>query len=191
MSQRTFISTLVYVVAGLIAVAHGAAGGPPFNTTWFTSRTHSNLTTEGNVLTWGLESTDGASQMRDGVSMPLTKSTVEVIITNLDNPISLANVGDQISFNVRWLSTGTEKNICPSSYYADGKYCQEEETASCVSHTPECLSGTGDFRIAFFDTGSSHAGQVTADNFAPTLDYQVSPLANAASSYIAYEHQLD
>ena len=35
-----------------------------------------------------------------------------------------------------------------------------------------CLSGTGDFRIAFFDTQSSKAGQVTSDNFADTTDYQ-------------------
>jgi hypothetical protein len=74
---------------------------------------------------------------------------------------------------VDWLSVGTNKDICPPSYYADGKYCLEEESEACVSHTLECLTGTGDFRIAFFDTATSKGGgQIKADNFAPTLDIQ-------------------
>lgn len=159
----------------LLCILHAQAAivsGPPFNTTWFTSRAGSNLTVANNVLTWGLESTDRITTA--DTFHPLTKTTAEAVLTNLDKPVSLAAVGDEFAFTVNWLSTGTNKSkdTCPPSYYADGQYCLKQESESCVSHTPECLSGTGDFRIAFFDTASSKdAGQIKADNFAPTLDY--------------------
>lgn len=152
----------------LLTASHAAiVTGPPFNSKWFTSRTQSNLSAAAGTMTWGLESTDGTALLQ-----PLTKTTVEVIITNLAAPVPLSKIGDNFNMTVSWRSTGTGKKSCPASYFTDGKYCLDQEAESCVSHTPECLSGTGDFRIAFFDTSSSKAGQVTSDNFAPTLDYQ-------------------
>jgi hypothetical protein len=165
------MSVFAVVIALVVSPSQAAiAQGPPYNTKWFTSRKGSNLTvSKDNTLTWGLESTDGTFQSS---FRPATKTTVEVILTNLEKPVSLANIGESFNFTVNWLSTGTHKKSCPSSYYAKGKYCLEEEKEACVTHTTECLSGTGDFRIAFFDTMSNKAGQVTSDNFAPTLGIQ-------------------
>lgn len=164
--------SLAVTAVALLSFSPGHASvvkGPPYDTAWFTSRTSSNLSVSNdNVLTWGLESTDGLKKS----FRPATKTTVEAILTNLKQPVSLSSIGNSFNFTVSWSSIGTNKNACPASYYADEKYCLEKEKESCVTHTPECLSGTGDFRIAFFDTVSNKAGQVTSDNFAPTLDYQ-------------------
>lgn len=166
------MSRALFVCAALATCTASKVIGPPYNTTWFTSRTASALaTSKDGVMTWGLEEADSAQSVdAQPPSQPRTKTTAEVIITNLDEPVSLSATGDSFSFGVNWLSAGTNKSACPASYYAGGKYCLSEEKDPCTTHTVECLTGTGDFRIAFFDTSSS-AGQVSSDNFAATLDY--------------------
>jgi hypothetical protein len=174
------MNPVLLLTLAAFSVNASTATGPPFNTEWFTSRKGSNLTVnKDNVLTWSLEDTDGVyvlpqprhESLHDSA---MTKTTAESIITNLAKPISLANAGDMFQLNVDWLSTGTHTNECDPSYYANGAYCLKEEKETCVSHTPECLSGTGDFRIAFFDTKSSKdSGQIKSDNFADTTDYNV------------------
>ena len=105
LQKRIAMNRVVLAVSSLLCAVitqASVATGPPFNTTWLTSRTKSNLTvSKDNVLTWGLESTDGIQSIA-----PLTKTTAEVILTNLKKPVSLKTVGNEFTFKVKWLSTG-------------------------------------------------------------------------------------
>ena len=90
----------------LLTASHAAiVTGPPFNSKWFTSRTQSNLSAAAGTMTWGLESTDGTALLQ-----PLTKTTVEVIITNLAAPVPLSKIGDNFNMTVSWRSTGYATN---------------------------------------------------------------------------------
>jgi len=136
--------------------------GPPFNSTWYKSRDETDLTiNSAGQLVWNLP----GAKARDTKS----SGTTEAIITNLAAPVPLSKTGDSFEMRLQWQSNGV--NECPASYFADGKYCAEQASDSCVTHSPSCLSGTGDFRIAFFDTTSNKAGNIAKDGFAPSLDY--------------------
>ena len=93
-----------------------------------TSRKTSNLTVAKSVLTWSLEDTDG-------VSKPLTKTTCEAILTNLDKPVSLAKTGDEFSFTVQWLTTGTKK--------VHDQTCELLHACSVTLYKPRCKPCAG------------------------------------------------
>ena len=80
----------LFVCATLATCTASKVIGPPYNTTWFTSRTASALaTSKDGVMTWGLEEADDDSAQSVSAQpppQPRTKTTVEVIITNLDSP---------------------------------------------------------------------------------------------------------
>jgi len=140
----------------------------PQTTKWYGSRDNTDLSiSSSGDLTWNLP-TEGSSRRRKDLAA--SSGTTESILTNLAVPAQLSRVGDSFEVKMQWQSSGI--NSCPSSYFADGKYCVEEASNSCVTHSPSCLSGTGDFRLAFFDT--SKGGNITHGGFSPSLDYEES-----------------
>jgi len=125
---------------------------PPFNSQWLRSYDADvNLTVSQN--------NDGDEVLR--WDSPKHFST---IFTYLPNSIPLTK-GATANFTFRWRSSGS--NLCPTSCFTDGEYCQSKTChTKCVSKSVSCLGGTGDFRIALLDT-SNASGTLSGDNWCP------------------------
>lgn len=160
---------------------------PPFGSQWFTSDSAMNVTVKdqngvGPALVW------------DHPKHPT------VLLTYLPEAYDL----EKIPFNVtmRWKSDGTNK--CDPYDWEDHKHCSCDEkiketckpgkgTPSCARTSVNCLEGTGDFRIAMWDTKSNNAPRVDKDGFAGHLSYDDlgKYLRDHFSAYRGYNFRID
>ena len=141
------------------AAAANPAATPPFNTTWFRSfPAKLNLSVVAANGSGG-----GTTALR--WEKPEHFST---IFSYLNKPLSLQKSGSKVTLAMRWRSSG--ENECPASCYSKGEYCQSKscQESKCQSKSVNCLSGTGDFRIALLDTSHASGAPIAADNWCPT-----------------------
>mgnify|MGYP006166293325 FL=1 len=90
---------------------------------------------------------------------------------------SLAKPGDAFTLRFRWRSDG--ENKCDPFDWSDGKTCScgqklketcepGKGTPACARTSVNCIEGTGDFRIALWDTTAAARTSRPADDFCPT-----------------------
>jgi hypothetical protein len=156
------LATLFHVAAA----AAPATGLPPFGSRWFKSDTGSNVTVAGDALVW--------------------RSLVHprVLMTYLPTAHDVSADGAAFTASLRWLSDGA--NACAPQDWADHRHCACAEPIAetcakdrhgqisvpeCAHTSVNCLAGTGDFRIALWDTSTNKAPRVTADGFAQGANY--------------------
>ncbi|KAK3258807.1 hypothetical protein CYMTET_32163 [Cymbomonas tetramitiformis] len=111
----------------------------------------------------------------------------DVMLTNLNSPISLVNAGDEAILKMKWKSDG--QNTCPAEDWADHKYCKDD--FPCAHTSVNCLAGTGDLRIGLLDTNG--AGYVDKDGFADSTSYgEVSKILSSSpfSTYKGYNFRI-
>lgn len=136
---------------------------PPFGTTWIRSDSSAvNLTL--------LEDPSiGIGALR--WTRPKKPS---VLLTYLPSPLSLATPGQSATIAFRWRSDG--ENECDPFDWVDNKTCScgqklkescepGKGTPHCAKTSINCIEGTGDFRIALWDTSAAPAKTQPADDF--------------------------
>jgi hypothetical protein len=139
-------------------------GSPPFASTWFRSDT-----TEVNV-TYPTDPVHGKVFRWQAPKKPT------VVMTYFPTATKLPATGGQFSMKVGWKSSGL--NQCDPFDWQDGKTCScgqdlkekceaGKGTPSCARSSVNCIEGTGDFRIALWDTKSNAAPHETKDGFLP------------------------
>eukprot|EP00040_Diaphanoeca_grandis_P040549 m.261893 g.261893 ORF g.261893 m.261893 type:complete len:317 (+) comp43642_c0_seq1:196-1146(+) len=164
------IAVITVLVVNPWSVHVSAMLGPPFDSEWIRSdSTVVNLTMLNNeTVRW---------------TKPKKPS---VIMTYFPVATSIANAGDVFKTVFAWRSDG--QNKCDPFDWQDGKTCscgqQLKETCAkgkgtptCAKTSVNCIEGTGDFRIALWDTSTSSPAppgrSVTArpeDDFCPSGD---------------------
>ena len=139
-----------------MAAAAGADATPPFGTTWVRSDSSTvNLTVYSGALRW---------------TMPKKPN---VLLTYLPAPLPVAEPGQTASVAFRWRSDG--QNKCDPFDWQKNKTCScgqklketcapGKGTPSCAKSSVNCIEGTGDFRIALWDT-SAAVGARPQDDF--------------------------
>lgn len=148
----------------LVVCAHTGETWPPFGSEWMRSdkdKVHLSVVDDGATLRW---------------SEP-KKPTVALTYLPESRSGSLAKPGDAFSLRFRWRSDGDNK--CDPFDWEDGKTCscgQElketcevgKGTPKCARTSVNCIEGTGDFRIALWDTTASPSSLRPSDHFCPS-----------------------
>ena len=149
-SSKTELKAMVLLICTLVVACQTRM--PPFGTTWIRSDADTvNLTVlhdpaVGDILRW---------------TRP-RKPTV--LLTYLPAALYLHTPGQEATISFRWRSDGANK--CDPFDWADNKTCScgqkiketcdpGKGTPSCAKTSINCIEGTGDFRVALWDTSAS------------------------------------
>jgi hypothetical protein len=120
-----------------------------------------------------------------------------VIMAKFKESTSLAKVGDEFRTSIGWRSDGVNK--CDPFDWTDGKTCScgqdlketcepGKGTPTCAKTSVNCIEGTGDFRIAIWDTGGA---DMPKDNFCPSSsgDTLHDCMDNIGATYHGYHYR--
>eukprot|EP01047_Picozoa_sp_COSAG01_P060459 COSAG01_NODE_7413_length_3217_cov_10.390314_3_plen_360_part_00 len=138
---------------------------PPFDTPWIRSDSSAVNLTLLEDPTLGL-----------GVLRWTRPKKPTVLVTYLPAPLSVGTPGQTATVTFRWRSDG--ENKCDPFDWADNKTCScgqklkesceaGKGTPKCAKTSINCIEGTGDFRIALWDTSAAPATAKPADDFCP------------------------